>query len=118
MINLPQFHKPPPAAGCGACTACCQIPAVPELGKPYYARCYHVAEGCSIYNDRPERCRQFRCAWHLNILGDRVDRRPDHSGVMFQLDPAGGRWYLGIYELTPGAADTERTRYLRDIILA
>jgi hypothetical protein len=53
----------------------------------------------------------------MGILGDRTDRRPDEAGVLFQFDRLGNTWTLGIYELTPGAANSERTRYLRDIIL-
>src|ERR1051326_1825975 len=87
MLALPQFHKSPPAADCGPCTACCIAPGMPDLGKPFYARCYHLTDNCSIYHDRPDRCRQYRCAWHLNLLGERTDRRPDQSGVLFQFEP-------------------------------
>ena len=54
--------------------------------------------------------------WHLNFLGPKLDRRPDKCGVMFQLEPGEGRWYLGIYELTPCCRHRPR-RYLADIIL-
>ncbi len=92
---------------------------MPELGKPFYANCVHLAGGCSIYADRPKRCSEFRCAWHLNYLGPRVDRRPDQCGVMFQLEAEerGNKWYIGIYELKAGAANTDKTAYLCDIIL-
>src|SRR5437764_4963396 len=122
MVSLPTFHKPPPPDNCGACTACCIIPAVPELGKPFYARCEHLAaqpaQGCSIYDQRPDRCQKYRCAWHLNVLGPRVDRRPDQCGVLFQYETGeDGRWFLCMYELTPGAARTDKARFLRDMIL-
>jgi hypothetical protein len=123
MISLPTFHKPPPPDNCGPCTACCIIPAVPEFGKPFYARCEHLApapaQGCGIYNERPDRCAKYRCAWHLNVMGNRTDRRPDQSGVLFQYEPGDdGKWYLGMYELTPGAAKTEKARFLRDMVLS
>ena len=53
------------------------------------------------------------------MLGPRVDRRPNECGVVFQFDEGkDGEWYLAMYEITPGAASTDRARYLRDIILA
>ncbi len=122
MISLPTFHQPPPPDNCGACNACCIIPAVPELGKPFYARCEHLAsapaQGCGIYDQRPDVCRKYRCAWHLNVMGNRLDRRPDQSGILFHYQPGDdGKWYLAIFELTPGAATTEKARFLSDIIL-
>jgi hypothetical protein len=122
VISLPTYHQPPPPDNCGACTACCIIPAVPELGKPFYARCEHLApapaQGCGIYDQRPGICRKYRCAWHLNAMGNRVDRRPDHCGILFQYEPGDdGKWYLALFELTPGAATTEKARFLSDIIL-
>lgn len=119
-ISLPQSHAPPPPDGCGACNACCIIPTHPELGKPSYARCEHLCDrGCGVYDTRPKRCSDFRCAWHLGWLGPRVDRRPDQCGVMFQFEPGDhGEWYLGIYEIIEGAARSDKARYLRDVLLA
>jgi hypothetical protein len=117
VISLPQLSKDPPRPGCGECTACCDVIGVLELGKPYYARCEHLNCGCGIYTSRPQQCAQYRCAWHAGMLGDRVDRRPDKTGVIFQYEPENGKWVLGIYEVVAGAADSDRTRYLRDMIL-
>ena len=118
MVSLPQLHDPPPGEGCGTCTACCDITGVMELGKPYYARCPHLGSGCcTAYEQRPETCRIYRCAWHLGLLGPGVDRRPDKCGVMFQFDQYRGRWMLSMFEVTPGAGRTEKARYLRDIVL-
>ena len=117
MISLPQYQKPPPAAGCGPCTLCCDVAGVSELGKPAYARCAHLTTNCEIYEDRPETCRLYRCAWHLGVMGDRVDRRPDHTGVVFQFEDDQGRWYLVLYEAVPGAAFSEKARYLAESIL-
>src|SRR5215217_1253812 len=120
-FSLPQAHKPPPADGCGTCTACCICPGVPELGKPFYAVCVNVCDkGCGIYNDRPQRCADYRCAWHLGWLGPRVDRRPDNCGVILQYEQDaddGNRWYIAMYELVAGAATSDRGRYLLDILL-
>src|SRR4051794_15963736 len=100
MISLPQIRKPPPADGCGTCTACCMAASVPELGKPFYAVCEHVCDhGCGIYEQRPQRCRDYRCAWHLGMLGPRVDRRPDQSGILIHFQEHEGKWSLAVYEL-------------------
>jgi len=123
MISLPQVHGTPPGEGCGTCTACCDVIGVDTVGKPYYARCPHLDHAhpggaCTIYSDRPHTCRDYRCAWHLGMLGPRVDRRPDQCGVVFQLEPQpGGRWLLAAYEATPGALLSDRTQFLIQQIL-
>src|SRR5438067_1374998 len=98
MLSLPQFHKAPPHANCGTCTLCCDVAGVAALGKPFYSRCQHLVGGCTYYEHRPEECRAYRCAWHLNLLGERTDRRPDECGVVFQFEPDGGKWFLAMYE--------------------
>jgi hypothetical protein len=70
---------------CGACTACCEgwlvSPVIPlRPGKP----CLHKsAEGCTIYDTRPERpCRSFSCAWLLDDTSFPEVMRPDVSKVI------------------------------------
>jgi Fe-S-cluster containining protein len=123
VISLPQAGVSWPGRGeCGSCNVCCDAIGVPDLGKPFYARCPHLIPnsaggGCGIYHTRPGRCREYRCAFHMGILGEKEDRRPDHCGVLFQIEPHNGKWYLGMFEVIPGAANTEKARYLRDMIL-
>ena len=124
MISLPQAHAPPPADGCGPCNACCDVCGVDALGKPYYARCPHLncastTGGCVIYASRPGQCAEYRCVWHLGILGPRTDRRPHECGVLFQFEPASpGRWRLAAYETRPdnggggGALLSDKTMFL------
>lgn len=85
---------------CGACAACCFIPAVPELGKDVYQDCAHSrvklgrplpllaaapsAAGCEIYAGRPTACRDYRCLWLDDAVGEEQDR-PDRLGLMFDL---------------------------------
>jgi hypothetical protein len=117
VTSLPQLLKAPPTNDCGGCTACCDVIGVPSLGKPYYARCYHAAPaGCGIYATRPDDCRKFRCAWHMGVLGERPDRRPDQCGLLFAIE-AKGSCYVEVYELTPGAATSEKGRYLLDLLM-
>jgi len=60
---------------------------VEELDKPAFKPCRHeVVQGCSIYNDRPQSCRNFVCVWLLDpgkIF--RNMERPDRLGVMFDV---------------------------------
>jgi len=53
----------------------------------------------------------------MGLLGDRTDRRPDQSGVLFQIEPEGRTCHLEIYELSAGAAESEKAKYLKQIIL-
>ncbi|WP_283193004.1 hypothetical protein [Rhizobium sp. AN80A] len=50
---------------CGACTLCCRLPEIELLSKPANAPCVNcvTGQGCRIYDDRPDLCRDFLCAW-------------------------------------------------------
>ncbi|MEO6434308.1 MAG: hypothetical protein ABIP55_00905 [Tepidisphaeraceae bacterium] len=123
MVSLPLLHDPPPGEGCGTCTACCDVIGVEEVGKPPYARCPHLmtgdaGAGCRVYEARPNQCHEYRCAWHLGMLGPRTDRRPDNSGLVFQLEPQpGGRWRVAMYETRPQAGLAENAGYLLQLLL-
>ncbi len=72
---------------CGECTVCCGVFSIPQLSKPKNKMCGHCADGCSIYEDRPDPCRDFACAW---LVGNwRKELRPDLSGIMIQNTPDG-----------------------------
>ncbi|MBP2561582.1 hypothetical protein J2857_004372 [Neorhizobium galegae] len=53
------------ARSCGTCTLCCRLPEIAALEKPADAWCGHCSEGqgCAIYPDRPQLCRDFLCRW-------------------------------------------------------
>lgn len=75
---------------CGPCTACCTVLGVPPLTKEPYEPCSKVCEqGCSIYQDRPEPCREFSCLWKQGLFED--DHRPDKLGLMFSLTGEDGK---------------------------
>lgn len=70
---------------CGECAACCELPAVPSLDKEACTACPHSSPaGCAIYADRPAECRDYRCLWLDDAIGDEADR-PDRLGLMFDL---------------------------------
>lgn len=67
---------------CGACDSCCMVLGVKPLEKPAYQRCSNqvTGGGCGIYENRPDPCRLYRCAW-LEGFGEERDR-PDRLGVV------------------------------------
>lgn len=71
------------AGRCGDCTVCCTLSNVPEVNKKPGEKCKHcVNKGCSIYDKRPQVCRDFECAY-LQSNADNVNLRPDKCGMMF-----------------------------------
>lgn len=50
---------------CGDCTLCCKVMAVEALAKPAGTWCSHCGpgHGCTIYQTRPDECRQYSCLW-------------------------------------------------------
>lgn len=67
---------------CGDCTICCTLSAVPELNKKAWEQCTHcVNNGCAIYGNHPQICKDFECAYLQG--GNNIELRPDKCGVMF-----------------------------------
>lgn len=68
---------------CGGCTQCCKTMGIVELKKPINTWCEHCAigGGCKIYENRPETCRGFVCAW-LTDMNMPEDQRPDKTKVV------------------------------------
>ena len=70
---------------CGECTLCCLVTRVPELEKPEGTMCTFCDVGCTIYNDRPQSCRAFDCAWLKGAMDE--DQRPDKTHVVIETLP-------------------------------
>ncbi|HEV7317701.1 MAG TPA: hypothetical protein VGO04_03710 [Ensifer sp.] len=65
--------RPLAARSCGTCTLCCRLPDIDALDKPANAWCRHCTkgQGCRIYDDRPQLCRDFFCLWRTDeTFGD------------------------------------------------
>lgn len=107
------------ARACGECAACCELPAVPSLGKEACTPCPNSsAAGCAIYPDRPGECRDYRCLWLDDAVGDEADR-PDRLGLMFDLPSLvqdhpdyQGVQVICAREVRPGARDEPRAAAL------
>ena len=65
---------------------CCVLTAVPEINKPANTPCQFLnilepsCENCLIYKDRPQRCKDYKCAWLLGY-GQEEDQ-PNKSGIL------------------------------------
>lgn len=71
---------------CGACSVCCNLLEVRQLGKPDRTDCMYLrqsSEGCcSVFRAAPMLCRRFECAWRAGELLD--EERPDKIGVFLR----------------------------------
>jgi hypothetical protein len=105
-LALDELHHS--GRSCGECTACCTVLAVDELRKPMRWACEHIAcNGCRIYDERPQGCRDFDCLWlRGEIVGDE-SRRPDELGVIFDSfrDAATNEPRFVAFEVWTGAFD-------------
>jgi len=77
---------------CGECTVCCVTLRIEEedLNKLADTPCPNltVKKGCSIYENRPNICRGWYCAWRFMAqLGN--EWRPDRSGIVLRLNDSG-----------------------------
>jgi hypothetical protein len=71
-----------PVRECGSCSACCTLLEVTDVGKPANEWCKHcdAGNGCTIYDDRPQMCRSFSCAWLQGHLDD--GWYPERAGMV------------------------------------
>jgi hypothetical protein len=106
---------------CGDCTACCSVKSVRELGKPSQVACRHLCQGgCTIYPRRPTSCREYACLWRQGLIEGDQRRRPDRLGVIIDYEPFArvrGAVRLVVWEVVPGAAKSEKVRYVVDKLL-
>jgi hypothetical protein len=104
---------------CGECTACCTVLAISELQKPARWACDHVdCSGCGIYENRPQTCRDFQCAWLRDDIPGDASLRPDKLGVLFDFfysTATGGSRFVA-FELWNGAFDEAPAAALLDMI--
>jgi hypothetical protein len=73
---------------------CCKVLHIAELAKPANQWCRHIARGggCSIYDERFEICRGYRCLW-LTDEGFGPDWQPNHCKfIMHQVAGNKGIW--------------------------
>lgn len=89
---------------CGGCTACCTALTVVVLDKPEYVACRHQGlHECTIYNERPATCRDYRCLWHQGYMDESF--RPDCWGLILDMMPTVAGPRLRVWETEVGVWD-------------
>lgn len=70
---------------CGECSLCCWLSIIPTIGKPAATECkyYKVGVGCTVYEVRPNECKEFNCAYKQSPKAH-TDLRPDNCKVIFE----------------------------------
>jgi len=86
---------------CGECTACCDGQLISksygnEFGQGQ--KCiFLVKKKCTIYETRPQVCRNYQCAWTQYLLDE--DMRPDKCGLMVSVEINNNVQYLKAIEI-------------------
>jgi hypothetical protein len=103
---------------CGSCQACCICFPIPagQIGpgsKPAGVACPHLGEhGCRCYAQRPQLCKDFRCAWHADASWP-DPWRPDRSGLVCLRETlSDGLVAAAVFETAPGALQSETGRQI------
>jgi hypothetical protein len=84
---LQQLHSAALKTGrtCGDCSLCCKLTEIEELNKPEHIWCKHCKPGkggCTIYNTRPQVCRDFVCGWLTNDVAFGDEWKPSASKII------------------------------------
>lgn len=92
------------ARSCGSCTLCCKLFDIRALNKPQFKWCMHcaVGQGCRIYAQRPDECREFNCSWLTDSsIGD--EWKPLRSRIVLTRE----KGVIGVH-VDPSRADAWR----------
>lgn len=104
---------------CGGCTLCCKVLQVPSIEKTEGAWCPHCdkGRGCTVYEKRPQECRDFSCLWRLGFFRDKD--RPDKVKCVFSVnEPKEGKEQMMVcYESHPGASRGKQARQVIEACL-
>jgi Fe-S-cluster containining protein len=88
---------------CGDCTACCDGFLIgTSHGNKFgngKACPFLVEKKCVIYEDRPQSCHNFQCAWTQGILSEWM--KPNECGVLVsvEIDKEQQKQYLRVIEM-------------------
>lgn len=83
---------------------CCNLMKIDELKKPAAVWCQHceIDEGCGIYEDRPQVCRDFYCAYRLSPdVGE--EWRPSVSRMVVNYESGRNRINIAVDASRSGA---------------
>lgn len=78
---------------CNGCTLCCKLLSIGWMSSPRHEYCREceIGVGCKIWDNIPEDCKVFDCAYR-QIEDCPIDFRPDNCGVMFEKV---GNYFIG-----------------------
>lgn len=65
-----------PPRSCGDCTGCCQGHLSGEsYGHKFYPGrpCFYLKKVCSIYEYRPDGCKNYYCAWVQGLFSEQLN---------------------------------------------
>ncbi len=98
---------------CGSCNLCCDLLEINEVGedgtpfaKQAWTLCRHCDIGniggcCTIYENRPRTCRDYRCAWLMGFGS--IDDSPQVTKILVNPEDSEGFGpMLNFHELEPG----------------
>lgn len=70
---------------CGECNLCCKLLETHDVPSPIGEYCKLCTDqGCSIYEERPNECREYQCMWtQMPKQYARIEMRPDQCGIIF-----------------------------------
>jgi len=99
---------------CGDCTVCCSGALIGDAygnkfghGNP----CIFLVENkCTIYQTRPDVCRNYQCAWSQGLLPEWM--KPSQCGVLISVETEGGNQYLKVISQNNQALTPEIINYL------
>lgn len=98
---------------CGDCTMCCEGHLYGEaFGKPFGKgqKCFYLQnKSCTVYNERPDTCKKYQCAWSQGIIDESL--KPNKCGVLISVEGKPGSQYLKVIE-TDGPLKQEIREYL------
>lgn len=72
---------------CGDCTLCCILFPVPEVSEEINKACQFCTTKCTIYDKRPQACKDFNCAWLLDEELFPEKLQPHKCNVIFERIP-------------------------------
>jgi uncharacterized protein len=100
---------------CGPCTLCCKVMGVHDgdFNKPKDQWCVHTKKGvgCTIYADRPAKCRGFECLWLQHRFGG-PEHRPDKIHGVVTPTSDGENWAIHEDPGYPGVARAALQPYI------
>jgi hypothetical protein len=82
---------------CGDCQLCCQGLLIGSARGSFFGNmtpCKYLENECVIYEERPETCRRFYCAWAQELFPEWM--QPNKIGVIVSVENKGNIQYLNV----------------------